>query len=96
MKAHVTALFFSLIVLSSSLFANGNQEDSSAPLPAEQVSEANMVIDSIGREVVLNGPVERVAFSHPSTGEALRILGAWDMVKGRSPHHGLHPYRFWV
>jgi len=38
------------------------------------------ITDAIGREVTIKKPVERIAFTHPTTGEMIEIVGAWDRV----------------
>jgi iron complex transport system substrate-binding protein len=38
------------------------------------------VTDMLGREVTITEPVERIAYTHYSTAQALKILDAWDMV----------------
>jgi iron complex transport system substrate-binding protein len=38
------------------------------------------VTDSLGREVTLNLPVNRVSYLHPTIAEGLRIIDAWDRV----------------
>ena len=42
------------------------------------------ITDPAGRKIDIRLPVERIAFNHFSTGEALKIIDAWDMVAGRS------------
>ncbi len=41
------------------------------------------IIDGMGRKVTIRQPVTKIAFSHPATAEALKILDAWEMVVGR-------------
>jgi iron complex transport system substrate-binding protein len=41
------------------------------------------ITDAYGREVTLDGPAERVAYSHHSLSDSLRLTGAWDQVVGR-------------
>ncbi|MBI9108518.1 MAG: ABC transporter substrate-binding protein [Spirochaetales bacterium] len=68
----------------TSLFAGGQQEcESFLPTDPGNVSDSITITDSKGREVTVNLPVERIAFSHFATGEALKIVDAWDMVVGR-------------
>jgi iron complex transport system substrate-binding protein len=42
------------------------------------------LVDSADRIVTVNKPVERVTISHPSSADAISLLGAWDRVVGRS------------
>lgn len=82
-----------LVVLFSinSLFAKSQNEPEVvyADNLVEQDTVDNSVItitDSFGRKVTINGPVKRIAYSHFATAEALKILDAWDLVKGRGAY----------
>ena len=79
----ITTLLFTV-----QLFGGGQQETallqkSDSDQAAKEIPESIVVTDSKGREVTVNLPVNRIAFSHFSTGEALRIVDAWDLVVGR-------------
>lgn len=41
------------------------------------------IIDDWGREVTLDRPAERIAFSHTAAGEGILLAGGWDKVIGR-------------
>lgn len=41
------------------------------------------ITDAYGREVTLDSPAERIAFSHHSVSDSIRLVGAWDQVVGR-------------
>lgn len=41
------------------------------------------IIDDWGREVTLEKPAERIAFSHTAAGEGILLAGGWDKVIGR-------------
>jgi iron complex transport system substrate-binding protein len=47
---------------------------------AEPMPETVTITDATGREITLDLPVERVAYLHPTVGQALRIVDAWDKV----------------
>lgn len=51
----------------------------------ENVSADNRITitDAYGREVTLDGPAERIAFSHHSVSDSIRLAGAWGRVVGR-------------
>ena len=42
------------------------------------------LVDSSGRDVTVNKPVERIVVHQPATAEGVSILGAWDRVVGRN------------
>ncbi|MBF9016516.1 MULTISPECIES: ABC transporter substrate-binding protein [unclassified Oceanispirochaeta] len=80
---------FTMLIIAFSfapLLAEGQLEDESITLTEhamEIIPDSITITDSKGREVKVNLPVERVAFSHFATGEAIKIVDAWDMVVGR-------------
>lgn len=67
------------------LYAAGNQEDPSS-VAGERVDgfEPVTVTDILGRSVTVSKPVERIAFVHHGTAEALKILNVWDRVVARA------------
>ncbi len=73
-----------VLILSCSVmvWAGGTQEGSAegAGVEAAAGSGPLTVVDFLGRTVTLDKPAQRLAFSHYSTPEALKILDAWDMV----------------
>ncbi len=83
-----TLLLYLLIVLSDPLFAG---EKSGSNLPA---TKKITVIDALGREVTIDGPVKTCAWTNYSTPVVLKILNAWDKVVGGGPYvsdSGLYP-----
>lgn len=71
----------------SPLFASGQQEAVTRGTLGENAAGDSVTItDCMGREVTVKRPVKRIAFCHFATGEALKILDAWDLVAGRSEH----------
>lgn len=42
-----------------------------------------IIIDALGREVTLDKPAERIAYTHYSVAEVLKAVGAWDRVVAR-------------
>ncbi|AKB61273.1 ABC transporter substrate-binding protein [Methanosarcina mazei] len=42
-----------------------------------------IIIDALGREVTLDKPAERIAYTHYSVAEVLKAVGAWDRVVTR-------------
>lgn len=42
-----------------------------------------IIIDALGREVILDKPAERIAYTHYSVAEVLKAIGAWDRVVAR-------------
>lgn len=68
-----------------SLYATGHQESPEvAVVGQEKAFEPIIVTDILGRRVTIDKPVERIAFSHPGTAEALNILNVWDRVVARA------------
>jgi iron complex transport system substrate-binding protein len=57
------------------------QTETTAKATDESVSLT--ITDCMEREVTVQRPVKRIAFSHSATADALMILDAWDMVAGR-------------
>ncbi|MDC7124132.1 MAG: ABC transporter substrate-binding protein [Spirochaetales bacterium] len=83
-----SGLLMLLLFLPLTVFAGGQQEapvdkGATGAVDSEiQAAESITVTDALGREVTINGPIERIAFSISTTGEMLKIVGAWDMVVG--------------
>lgn len=73
-------IFVSILVLAvGALSAEGQREDRD-----EDAGEGSLVIiDSLGREVLFQEPVEKILPLQPTASEALRVLGAWDRVVAR-------------
>jgi iron complex transport system substrate-binding protein len=71
------ALFLMLATLAA--FAGGQKEEPAVTEP-ETESSTVTITDATGREVTIKKPIERIAFSHPTTGEMIKIVGAWDRV----------------
>lgn len=70
------------ILLALSLFvvlSNSNTPDTKT---ADEDSRIT-IIDSLGREVTLDKPAERIACTHYSVDEILKAVGAWDRVVAR-------------
>ncbi|MBP2133070.1 iron complex transport system substrate-binding protein [Methanomicrobium sp. W14] len=62
------------------LLLNVNEDNGKKEVPAEnQIT----ITDAYGREVTLKGPAKRVAYSHHSVSDSIRIIGAWEQVVGR-------------
>lgn len=79
----LTLLIFTAIIFV--IRRNGfNSSDEEMVVPQKGKSGSLTIIDHLGREVSVKTPINRIAFSHFSTGEALKILNAWDLVAGRS------------
>lgn len=57
------------------------EEDEEEEKEAEE-PETVTITNSSGREVTINKSVESIVFTHPSTGEALRIVNVWNKVVG--------------
>ncbi len=77
---------FLLLVLSCTgmIWAGGSQEaDAGQSSEVSGMAGPLTVVDALGRTVTLEKPAERIAFTHMSTAEALKVLDAWDMVVGR-------------
>jgi iron complex transport system substrate-binding protein len=90
-KRYILTILSLLFCVSFSLYANGGKDISEESAPAAEslgvnTSEAKSIVDSLGREIRLDAPVQRIAFSHVATGETLKLLDAWDLVVGRSGH----------
>lgn len=80
MRKHILFFILSLFTLNI-IAAQGVEEDIS--LSNKDDSKSFTVTDILGREVTFNKPVEKVAFTHMATGEAIKVLGGWDMVVAR-------------
>lgn len=50
---------------------------------AENTGSKIHITDAMGRDIVLDKPAERIAFSSYYLAEAIKIIGAWDKVVGR-------------
>ena len=81
-------LFLSLIIILSTFMAYryfSKPKNSSQNLNKKTENKKFVKItDSSGRKIKIKLPVKRVAFSHFSTGEALKILNAWDLAVTKS------------
>ena len=71
------------VITISSLSANGMNDGSH---PAASTDKSNSLIDSVGRTIQIEKPFRRIVYNHLSIGEALRIVGAWDLVVGRDSY----------
>lgn len=58
-------------------------EDAAKATTGAQASKAISVVDCLGRTVTLDRPAQRIAYTHFASAEALKILGAWDLVVAR-------------
>jgi len=67
-----------MITVTLSLLITGENKDEKAP-DENRIT----VIDAYGREIILDGPAERIAYSHHSVSDSIRLIGAWDQVVGR-------------
>lgn len=56
---------------------------SSADIEKTAGDSSVTIIDDWGREVTLDKPAERIAFSHTAAGEGILLAGGWDKVVGR-------------
>ena len=57
-------------------------EEEEEEAEAAEEPETVTITDSSGREVTIKMPVEKIAFTHYSMAEALRIVDVWDRVVG--------------
>ncbi len=64
-----------------SLYCGGSPEN--LEKDGDHGEDTVSVTDCLGRTVKVQIPVERVAFTHYASAEALKVLGAWDKVVGR-------------
>lgn len=69
------------ILVAMSLFAVFST--SNTPAKTTDVDSRITIIDALGREVTLNKPAERIAYTHYSVAEVLKAVGAWDRVVAR-------------
>ncbi len=73
-----------VLILSCSVmvWAGGSQEGAAEGAGVEAAADSGplTVVDVLGRTVTLDKPAERLAYSHLSTAEALKILDAWNLV----------------
>jgi len=82
MQKKMIVLILSLFMGSLfSLTAGGNSDEVTAKI--ENQRESITVVDALGRTVSLDKPATRIAFTHYSTAEALRVIDAWELVVGR-------------
>ncbi len=93
MKKNIYTFFIVLgilIILSPFVFAGGQQDSApepeavSEPDPSLEALKTIRVTDLLGREVTVTEPVEKIAFFHPGTADALLILDVWDMVVAKT------------
>lgn len=88
-KAHIIT-GSAVLVISGLLFyclggtLHDNTPDKTATTPRETKTDTVTVTDRTGKKITITLPVKKIAFNHFSTGEALKIIDAWDMVAGRS------------
>jgi len=88
-----------LFYCSVSVFAEGTQEEAAeekaqaiddTPSDRDKTTpsqtETITVMDYTGRKVTVTQPVERIAYTHYSTAEALMILDAWDLVVAKDAY----------
>ncbi len=67
------------VLCTAALTAGGASEDASGKKDVQDSSEIT-ITDAIGREVTIRQPVKRIAFINSTTGEMIKIVGAWDRV----------------
>lgn len=68
-----------LIVSIFAVFSTANTSDTNVTDEDTQIT----IIDALGREVNLDKPAERIAYTHYSVAEVLKAIGAWDRVVAR-------------
>lgn len=85
MKMLKILLFSMQIVCSVSIFASGVNENHAISDSLDNGLDKNIVtvVDVLDREVSIELPVEKVAFTHYSTAEALKLIDAWDLAVAR-------------
>jgi iron complex transport system substrate-binding protein len=86
----IVAVALILMIATLVVFAGGQKkepvvtapkkESETKALPEAAEPETVTIIDAIGREVTIKKPIERIAFTHPTTGEMIKVVGAWDRV----------------
>jgi iron complex transport system substrate-binding protein len=79
-------LLFSLVwIIQGSPFGDlDNTEMAVVPeADSEDTNSQITIIDALGREVTLDKPAERIAYTHFSIAEILLAVGAWDQVVAR-------------
>ncbi|ADN36261.1 periplasmic binding protein [Methanolacinia petrolearia DSM 11571] len=74
------AIFLVVVAMTAAILLLTTGEEENEALQAE---DRITITDAYGREVTLDGPAERVAYSHHSLSDSLRLIGAWDQVVGR-------------
>ncbi|MDC7127017.1 MAG: ABC transporter substrate-binding protein [Spirochaetales bacterium] len=86
MKKSFLLIIMSVILVSSGLFASGQQESAKTPETSESTETTEpapdvvTIVDSKGRSVSITQPVRKIAFSHYAIGDGLKILNAWNLV----------------
>ncbi len=85
MKMLKILLFSMQIVCSVSIFASGVNENHAISDSLDKGLDKNIVtvVDVLDREVSIELPVEKVAFTHYSTAEALKLIDAWNLAVAR-------------
>lgn len=78
-KELVVGIGILLIVSIFAVFSTANTQDTNATDEDTQIT----IIDALGREVTLDKPAERIAYTHYSVAEVLKAIGAWDRVVAR-------------
>ncbi|NPE27845.1 ABC transporter substrate-binding protein [Methanococcoides sp. SA1] len=87
----ISAVVGIVLLLSLVLIIHGSpfgalQNTETTAIPEANVADTNTQItitDALGREVTLDKPAERIAYTHPAVAEMLLVVGAWDKVVGR-------------
>ncbi|AKB51604.1 Periplasmic binding protein [Methanosarcina barkeri str. Wiesmoor] len=78
-KELVIGIGILLIVSIFAVFSTANTSDTNVTDEDTQIT----IIDALGREVTLDKPAERIAYTHYSVAEVLKAIGAWDRVVAR-------------
>ncbi|MCY1153159.1 MAG: ABC transporter substrate-binding protein [Sphaerochaetaceae bacterium] len=72
------------LLLSAAIFASGVNEESVLNSNNKVINNNVVtVVDVLDRQVSIELPVERVAFTHYSTAEALKLIDAWSVAVAR-------------
>lgn len=65
------------------IFSTANTPDTIIADADADADSQITIIDALGREVTLDGPAKRIAFTHYVNAEVLKAIGAWDQVVAR-------------
>ncbi len=85
MKKLGLCLILLVFFCSVGLYAGGQQDGGGEGLQSgadSSIQQEFSFTDSSGRVITISGPIDRIAYSHPSIGEALKIVDVWDRVVG--------------